>query len=191
MTARPPFKANSSPLFEPLQPGARPITKVIVKADKMPKQMNDDFLNCLDVDNLLKLASWHDDMSRRLKLRANEIKNQDERRDKNKARIEQWNAEKIQLVRLMEVQMQDGKNFLEATSFVSQKMAVNAKTCETLFKRFVTTKKKDARKARKILVSKYALAGWTNDQIALELGVHRNTVSKDINEALKARISRV
>lgn len=153
------------------------------------KNVNEDFIDCLDPSELLKLARWHDDMSKKLKLRSAELIKQREHDARLRRSHEEWTRKKKQLLRLMSAQMQDGKNFTQAVQFGARSSGQNEKTCETLLKRFVTSQKKEARQTRKIMVIKYGQAGWTNNEIASELGVHRITVSKDLKEIMQAKFA--
>ncbi len=146
--------------------------------------------DCTDIDTLLQLAKWHTETARKIKLQAAELIKGRERQAQYQRDRDRWSTEKSQLIRLMVAQMRDGKNFSQAVRFGSKTSGKDEKTCETLLKRFVRQQKKQAREVRKLLVIRHAQAGWTNDEIARELGCHRNTVSKDLSEIINGKIDR-
>jgi len=151
------------------------------------KHMNKDFLRHLEIDDLKRLAIYHEKTARDLKIRAAEMQKNHDMKAKIRQRVNKITREHKQLCIAMMHEMECGKNFDQAARYGASISGRDLVFCQTSLKRFVFEEKNKARHARKMATFKLAKCGFTNEEIAARLGVHRNTVSKDIRDAIEAR----
>lgn len=146
----------------------------------LPKDLLD-----LDLPGIERLGNWFSLMANVCADRAGRMREIESREARCDARADFLASSPLKVLDLL----RRGYNSPEsAVDAVAREMGVPEFTVLAQYRRFVRQKDKDARAARNALIIYLVRCGFTNDEIARRMGVHRNTISAAISEHLSPHL---
>lgn len=146
-------------------------------------------LERLAPEEISEIARWYEQEGRRLHLVAAErlAKFRAQKQAKNDA--EKWAAERRRLGSIMCAYMDAGMQPLKAINTVARSLGESENKLAKILKIHIReqktgSQKTGSREARRITAIRLAQVGWSNIEIGAELGVHANTIGRDIKKAI-------
>ncbi len=141
-------------------------------------------LERLEPAELDSVALMYEQTARRIRFKSAEKRERQRIHAEAIKGLAEWSSKREKIARILIVKMQDGMSPEAAIRTLSREIGEDEKKLAYMLKSHFREKRNGERDHRRICVIRLAQDGWSNQRIAQELGIHPNTVGRDLRLAL-------